>query len=150
MMRFPKDPAVVRLGAAMFAAPRSPWASLTHGNPSNFWGLVELVESDLVNVPAFRDLVAASLADRAKLGTLKVTRGGGLSVTLDNGGSMGTGAPNDDPPPPAGTTMTVRACDMVAWHLARREHAPRFQLYWPEARRDAAARAAAAWVRAMR
>lgn len=150
MARFPKDPAMVRLGAAMFAAPRSPWASLTRGNPGNFWGLVEIVDSDLVHVPAFRDLVVVSLADRAKLGTLKITTGGGVSVALDNGGSMGTGAASDDPPPPAGTTMPVRACDMVAWHLARREHAPRFQLYWPVARRDAAAREAAAWVRAMR
>jgi hypothetical protein len=150
MMRHPADPAMKRVSTAMFATRGSAWASLTRASPSSFWDLVELAESDLVRVPAFRDLVATSLADRAKIGTVKIQSGGGVSVTLDSGGSMGTGSDDKDPPPPAGTTFPLRACDLVAWELARRDHAPVFRIYWLQPQRDAALPAMVKYVRAAR
>jgi hypothetical protein len=150
MMRSPTDPAVVRLSRAMFATRGSSWASLTHASASSFWGIAELAESDLVRVAAFRELVAASLSDREKIGTVKIQTGGGISVALDSGGSMGTGADPADPPPPAGTVFVLRACDLVAWELARREHAPVFRMYWPLARRNAALPEMVKYVRGVR
>jgi hypothetical protein len=150
MMRHPADPAMKRLATAMFATRGSAWGALTHASPSNFWGLVELAESDLVRVPAFRDLVVASLSDHTKIGTVKIQSGGGISVTLDSGGSMGTGSDDKDPPPPAGTTFPLRACDLVAWELARRDHAPVFRIYWLQPQRDAALPAMVKYVHAAR
>jgi hypothetical protein len=150
LMRHPADPAVKRASVALFGTPGSPWASLTRGRPSNFWGLVELAETDLVRVPAFRDLVVRSLADKSTIGTVKIQSGGGVSVTLASGGSMGTGADDKDPPPPVGTVFPLRACDMVAWEVARRDKAPTFRIYWPQARRDAALPEVVKFVRAAR
>jgi hypothetical protein len=150
MARFPGDPAVVRASTAMFAAAGSPWGSLTRGPAANVWGIRELAGSDLLRVAAFRDVVARGLSDRSKMGTLKITSHGGVSIALDNGGSIGTGVDGNETPPPEGTNFVVRGCDMVAWEVAKREHAPAFRIYWSQPRRDAAIAELVTFVRATR
>jgi hypothetical protein len=148
MAHFPGDPAVVRASTAMFARAGSPWESLTRGPAA--WGIRELAGSDLLRVAAFRDVVVRGLGDRTKMGTLKNTNNGGVSIALDNGGSIGTGVDTGEAAPPAGTTFIVRGCDLVAWEVAKREHSPVFRIYWPQPRRDAAIAALASFVRAVR
>jgi len=147
LWQFAKEPAMVRLSRAMFG-PRGPWSALATGRSGNAWGLSDLVETNLVDVAAFRDRVEEALRDRRKIGTTKITSGGGLLVTIDAGGSMGTGTDASDPPPPVGTVMPFRVCDLVGMELARREHAPTFRLYWPEKKRDTALGEMAAFLRA--
>ncbi|HEY8088288.1 MAG TPA: hypothetical protein VIF09_10600 [Polyangiaceae bacterium] len=146
LWQFPKDAAMLRVSRAMFA-PHGAWSALATGRSGNAWGLSDLVETNLVEVAPFRERVEEALLDRKKIGTTKITSGGGLSVTIDAGGSMGTGTEASDPPPPVGTVMPFRVCDLVGWELARREHAPTFRIYWPEKKRDAALGEMAAFLR---
>jgi hypothetical protein len=48
--------------------------------------------------------------------------------------------------PPAGSTVSFRLCDLFAERLSRLDGAPRFEIYWPEAKRDGAVAAIGAFL----
>ncbi len=51
---------------------------------------------------------------------------------------MGRSAPKDDEdPPPRGTKVPMRRCDLYAFQLSTLAGAPTFNPCWPESRRDA-------------
>ena len=136
------DPAIARVAAALFGA-RSGWVPLLETR-NGFWGL-ELIGSDLLDVPAFRAHVRGQLANHAPLGTLRV-RHGDVNVVTD-AFQTGEGLDAGDPLlPKEGTTFALRVADHYAASLRGRPGAPKYRRYWPLAERDRALAALVAWL----
>lgn len=105
--------------------------------------LIELLDGNLIAVPAFNRHVRKMLADKRRIGELEITEDGpfldGIARSVD---SLAT-----PPLPPVGTRRTIRMADGYAAQIAKAHgDAPRFELVWPEDRRDAALVAMSAWV----
>ncbi len=153
MWLHPSDPAIVRAAGVVFG-PHSAWLPIvpTHAvTQGDAYEKVDLLESRLLEVPAFRRYVLGELGNRTQAGTVRMKSGGGISVDMIAGWSTGTSAEKGDPlTPPEGTEYPVRVCDYVAWILSSRQGAPRFQLYWPKDARDAALGATAGYLRAIK
>ena len=115
------------------------------------WDFADLVSTPLLVVPTFNKEVLAELADKRVYGTLEMIEprkfsvrrvageGGGLESVIDATATL---------VPALGARQPVRVADWIAYQL--RGRAPPFELYWPEAKRDTATRAIAAWVRRQR
>ncbi len=133
----------------LFAA-GSPWIPLIDLTGKR-WDFADLVSTPLLAVPSFNKEVLAELADTRIYGTLEMieprkfsvrrvaAEGGGLDSVIDATATL---------VPALGARQPVRVGDWIAYQL--RGTAPPFELYWPEAKRDAAIKAIAAWVRRQR
>ena len=78
--------------------------------------------------------------------------GGGLSMEMKNGSSVGTSTLKDDPRLPAPNTRApIRACDYVAWELVQANDALQipFAVYWNVPQRDEAIAHLKAAIRAL-
>ena len=148
MTRSPLRPAVVRAAEHLFRD-GSPWLPLLVNAKVDRRPLGELLEHNLIFVPAFNKHVVKMFADKRPVGRVEVGDEDNFSIsTIDGGeGSSGiVGAPVNVPP--AGTKRVVRMADWYAWTIAHdHEDAPRFELFWSDAQRDAALPAMVAWVR---
>ena len=97
-------------------------------------------------MPAFRDYLVGQLANRDKLGTVRV-RKGDIDVQTE-GFQQSQGMDDKDPLlPKEGAITTLRYADQIADSLSSREGAPKFRRYWPLAERDKAIAAIATWLR---
>jgi hypothetical protein len=135
----PSHPAVERAAQALFGDPRSPLSDVLV-NP-------DLLETSLVRLRAYRARVLSALASRTPAGKALV-REQDVSYELGrHGGSVHVDR-TDPHAPPAGTKLPLRVCDYVALRLSDLSGAPVFRLYWPEAMRDDALNAMAAFLRA--
>jgi len=146
MSRHPRDPAIAAAAGAMFDDPKSPWLPLVNdkAQPGLSYLKDNLIGSGLVGVAAFRRRLLVELKDRTVIGKASPSEQG-ASYTLEGGGSGGSGPSFLDPDGPApGGQVPIRVCDWVAWKLGTRVDgiAP-CELFWPEARRDAAVAACA-------
>jgi hypothetical protein len=136
----PDRPAVQRAAQALFGAPGAPFSDVL-ANPG-------LLGTPLVRLAPYRARVLAALALRSPIGKVSVDEKN-VTYTIDGSGGGAMGLDRTDPhAPPAGTKLTIRVCDHVAFQLAETPGAPAFRLYWPEAVRDDALKAMAAFVRA--
>jgi hypothetical protein len=143
MMDNPTAPAIERAADKLFGA-NGTWVPLVSKDAS--FEVLELLSTDLVRVRAFRDHVIAQLANRAKLGTVRMRRDG-IDVQTD-GFQQSSGVDDKDPLLPAeGTVRVLRVADQYAASVAERTGAPAFQRYWPEPDRDRAIAAMVAWVK---
>ncbi len=146
---YPDHPALSKAARAMFVDPKSHWLPIVHAEE----GRRDLpyqreLGSPLVCVPAYREALLGALADKAKAGTAVRQQRGGLHYTLAAGGSGSTSDVRlPDPAESPGVEVPFRACDFVAWQLSWLDGAPECALTWPEARRDAAVTACAAYLR---
>jgi hypothetical protein len=125
LWRYPDDPAMVQLAAALFGSPRSPWLwDRARAQPAA-WYPDDLLQSALLGVPGFRRHALANLADRAPAD------------------------PASTAPlvPPAAHGERIRRCDVYAYQLSLLDGTPLFEMSWPRARRDAAIAALAAFLR---
>jgi hypothetical protein len=142
MIAHARDPAIAAAAHTLFAT--SVWVPLLSKSASYY--MLDLIDSDLVHVAAFRDYLIGELAHRAKLGTVRV-RKGDIDVQTD-GFQQSQGIDDKDPGvPKEGTIETLRYADQVADSLSSREGAPKFRRYWPLAERDKAIAAMVAWLR---
>src|SRR6185503_11868393 len=108
----------------------------------------------MMNFPAFREQVLKNLEDKTVVGTL-VRRPASPDDKYDlkvenNIAAVAAGSPNSlatvisvsnsdsKAPPPPLEPRSFRVCDVYAWKLRGYEGAPRIELYWTEAERDAA------------
>ncbi len=122
----------------------------------------KLVEK-LMEFPAFREQILRHLEDKSVVGTL-VRRPASPDDKYDlkvenNIAAVAAGAPNasaavvsishNDTQAPRSPLQPVsfRTCDVYAWKLRGYEGAPRIELYWTEAERDAAVAACMAFLR---
>jgi len=134
LARYHREPALRRAAEEIFAD-GSPWID----RPEIVGSWFELYGSPLVNVPAFRGLLKRKLADRGEFGTATLdARGTSINVRHKFGGMGRVVAPPADPENPRyREPIPVRVADLVAWRISAIRGAPSFQLYWPEAERDA-------------
>ncbi len=149
LWNYPDHPALSTAARAMFVDPNSHWLPLVQVEEGRRdLQYQRALGSPLVCVPAFRETLLGALADKARIGTAMRQPRGGLQYTLATGGS---GSTSDvrlaDPAEKLGVEVPFRACDFVAWQLSGLDGAPECALTWPEARRDAAVTACAAYLR---
>jgi len=148
MARSPLRPAVVKAAEHLFRD-GSPWLPLLVNAKVDRRPLGELLEHNLIFVPAFNKHVVKMFADKRRVGEVEVGEEDNFSVSTIDGGGLSSsiiGAPPNVPP--AGTKRVVRMADWYAWTIAHNhENAPRFELFWSDAQRDAALPAIVAWVR---
>ena len=141
MWTYPAHPAIAAAARAMLVDPKSPWLPLVPREKSrNIFVLANQIATPLACIPEFRAALLVALADTASAGTAKRLEQGGFeySMASGGGGSVGRGMQVVESDVPAGVELAFRACDYIAWKLSGLEGAPEFELYWPQARRDAA------------
>ena len=143
MIAHAKAPAIASAAATLFG--KSPWIPLL--SPKGSYYMLDVIGSDLVHVAAFRDYLLGQLANRDKLGTVRM-RKGDIDVQTE-GFQQSQGVDDKDPLlPKEGAIATLRYADQIADSLSSREGAPKFRRYWPLAERDKAIAAIATWLRA--
>jgi hypothetical protein len=145
----PDDPTLAAAAAWLFGDPQSPWVPLVgrKGSRPSLYGAA-LIASPLLDVPAFRGMILAALADRAPIGTAESRENGVVTVKLEQGLVMNRQSlGNDDDAFAQGIVVPMRMCDFYAWELATLKGAPAFNPCWPEKRREAALGAMAAFVK---
>ncbi|NOU32436.1 MAG: hypothetical protein HOO96_31410 [Polyangiaceae bacterium] len=77
-----------------------------------------------------------------------------FSLEMRSGGSTGGSTQKDDSPKELPAPMDVRVSDYIADAMLGRgdgpKSAPRFRIYWPQAKRDAALPAVRTWVQGLK
>jgi hypothetical protein len=126
---YPDDPAMVSLSKWLFEDPKSSWTTGPGGIDPDW--IATSVHTPLESIPAFRALILHALRDKKVVGSVEVTP---TNIMVQY--HYGSGDLNDDPEAVVGTKMPVRLCDFIASRISRYRGAPRFETYWPEARRD--------------
>ena len=149
LWNYPDHPALSKAAHAMFVDPQSHWLPLVpvkKGRRDHQY--MDQLDSPLVCVPAYREALLAALADKANVGTAERQPEGVVQYTLAsgrNGGFIDVRIP--DPADRPGVELPMRTCDYAAWKISALDGAPECGLTWPEARRDAAITACAAYLR---
>jgi hypothetical protein len=147
MSAAPLRPSITRAAERLFRD-GSPWVPLLVPEPPMREDLIrapliELLDGELIAVPAFNRHVRKMLADKRRIGELEIMEDGpsldGIARSVD---SLAT-----PPLPPVGTKRAIRMADGYAAQIAKAHgDAPRFELVWPEDKRNAALVAMSAWV----
>jgi hypothetical protein len=144
----PSRPSIARAAEALFRD-GSPWVPLLDRDRLHGDDPIALLDGDLLALAAFNRHVVKALGDARPIGQLTV-RGRRIDLQLDDSwGLVQLFAPEADLPPD-GTERVVRLADWYASRLAHshaHDGAPRFELTWSDAARDAALRAMLRWVR---
>ena len=66
-----------------------------------------------------------------------------------NGLGIGFRGSNNDPDtPPPGENRSFRVCDAYAYFYSKYQNGPKFQLFWPEAKRDTGVLSCQKWLAA--
>jgi hypothetical protein len=147
LWKFPDDPDLKAAAERLFQDEKSPWVFQVKRAAGSSEAFRSLLPTPLVSVAAFRHLVLEGLADRSRAGTITRTEDGGMRVQSDYSRLSGPQPPKNDPlllKPGAETTF--RRCDVYAQDMSWLSGAPHCELYWPEANRDQAVAACAAFL----
>jgi hypothetical protein len=130
---YPDDPALGPTAETLFNNTNSPWYVLPWKGP----GFQNPVESGLVNVPAFRRLLARELEKQTACGSIEWRAPNTISYQLTNhmSGSRGANFPEESRPA-NGTKADLRWCDWIAWLLSNSKQVPFFNPFAPVEKRD--------------
>ncbi len=128
LWQHPDDPVAKKLSSKIFASKNSPWLPVSFEGHRSF---SRLVNTPLLGLPAFRELVERYLDDTGSMGFVLVRKNGEKNIVL-KGGSEDDPEWNDLP------RHDFRVCDYYAAELANVREFPDFQLTWPLARRNEA------------
>lgn len=140
--RYPDNPVLAGAAEKIFTDPKSPWLPLVRFNDPV--DLSQLFQTPLFGVPAFRKDLLRGLHDTASAGTVTLRPDGSIGGEWTGRGPVVTKA--DPLAPPVGTQVDYRFCDVYANQIAWLDGAPRCELYWPQAERDKAVAASAAFI----
>ena len=137
LWRHPDDPKIADLARWMFLSNDSVWHPIEKLGAS--WFLAhDLFTSPLVGVPAFREFLKHQLTAREPVGTLAF-EGGRPSMSV---AGVCASVPNlyapDVEVPKSPEKRPLLTCDFYASQLSALEGTPRYELCWPENRREAA------------
>jgi hypothetical protein len=149
MWENPDHPGMVTAARALFGENGS-WLPLWPPGDkgrSGFLRFESLLETPLLRVDPFRKAVQSALAEKSRAGFAKADGTGAMEFDWGDGSGSSYPAPVDAGLPMEKLKGDFRVCDYVAWLIARSvETAPRCELYWPEARRQAAVDACVAFL----
>lgn len=139
LYRNPDHPTLAAAARAVFLDEASPWRPLhTATNSMRFRALLD---SSLIGVPAFREMVQQGLrnTDPAEATLTVNAEAGSYTIRFGSGAFGGAAANAADPAlATAPGTSELRVCDLYAWRVGGLEGAPVFEPYWPQQRRDEA------------
>lgn len=138
LWRNPDHPAIVAAAETLFADPKSPWASVPpppDKNKPSPGSRAGLIATPMLGVASFRKLVLDDLADQTQVGSVVTDATGKIEVRFRLGSSFYESKEVLLSPKP-GTTMPIRLADTYAATLQGLGGMPRFEYYWPEAKRD--------------
>ena len=137
--RYPDSPKVAEIITGLFGTPDSPWLPLYKPNefPRVFPNVrLDLITSPLLGFAMVRKRVLESLADNQPAGTVECDIQGKVSIKLESSTTFPIFQDDDPLRPRPGTSMTLSSRDIVASKLEKLAGLPRFELHWPEAKRD--------------
>ncbi len=134
-------PSIGRAIDYLFNDPKSPWSDiLAKGNDSwftDFW------KSSLPQTAEFRKQASRGLADKTIAGDIIFyprkdwTIYSEAHIQLKDHVLSFSGSNGDPDTPPSGEKRSFRVCDVFAYLYSEYQEGPKFQLFWPEAKRDA-------------
>ena len=135
LSRYAEVPKMARLAQEAFSD-AVPWLPL---HERLRLGGYDLIESSLVGVPAFRELLHRQLEDDTLLGTAtfdpeRASVKLQLAIGIERRGPV---AQVDAEQEQLTEPQPVRVCDLTAWRLSFLQGAPVFRPYWPEHQRNA-------------
>lgn len=149
LWRNPDHPAIVAAAEALFADPKSPWVAVPpppeKGKP-RAGSRGSLIGTPVLGIAPFRKLILDDLADQTPVGSVVIDAKGQIEVRFPWGSTHYESKGALLSPKP-GTTMPVRVADQYASTLQGLGGMPRFEYYWPEAKRDEVIAACAAFLR---
>jgi hypothetical protein len=136
LTKYPDEKAVQAVADELFNNPASPWSTLPWKQTAGF----NPVESNLVQVPAFRRLVSRELDNREVVGSMQYNAPNWISYEIQNygGGGRGVAWPETIEPPTQGTKVEIRQCDWIAWSLSNSKRIPFFNPFAALEKRDEA------------
>jgi hypothetical protein len=145
----PDHPAIASAAHWLFNDPKSAWVPLlpeARGQPALH--LQSLFASPLIASAGFRAGVLSGLADKSPRGILKRIENDVIERKFKNLPTSTFSSTNLDLEGIViGVEYPVRHCDYLAWVLSELEGCPRFNLFWPRARRDEAVAACVAYLK---
>lgn len=139
--KFPTNTLLLATADELFGNTNSAWGRL----PWSRAGFFNPVESDLIQVPAFRRLLVRELDDRTRCGYAEWGGPNQISFTLTNRLDLRRNRPlelSEDERPKPGAKAELRWCDWIAVSLASGRQIPPFNPFAPVEARDAAIAAA--------
>ena len=155
MIEAANRPSIARAIDYLFNDTRSPWSNV-FARENGYW-LWSFWQTPLPLNDAFRKQALRGLEDNTLVGTINFEpkenwqSRGEAHIELKDGGGMGYGGSNGDPDtPPQGQQRSFRVSDLYAYHYSHYQNGPKFQLFWPEEKRDAGVLACRKWLEAMK
>src|SRR5215510_265640 len=147
------NPSIEQAIDYLFNDPKSPWSNvLAEGN--GFW-LLNFWQTPLPNTAAFRKQALRALTDKSLAGDITFhprkdwNSRTEAQIELKGGSGLGFRGSNDDPDtPPPGQKVSFRVCDAYAYFYSQYQNGPKFQLFWPENKRDEGVLACGKWLEA--
>jgi len=129
LWHYPDDPGAQQAAEKLFGGKDAPLVPIPD----------RLVASPLIGLPAFRRELLRGLADSSPAGTVTVEEGGSIQYAYNAGDfHLSTSVDSGEKDKPMPGVITFRLCDEYAHVLANIAGFPACQLYWPQAKRDAA------------
>jgi hypothetical protein len=145
----PEHPAIAAAARWMFTDPKSPWLPIVPElRGVEIPAMQNFFATPLIVAEGFREGTIAALADRSPYGTILMNPGASVEVKANRGHTSmsGASAAQREGLKP-GASVSFRTCDHVASQLSELQGCPRFELFWPEARRDGAIAACVAYLK---
>jgi hypothetical protein len=108
-----------------------PWQRSTFEDP---------LDSDLVKLPAFRQMLAGEMEDKSPFGSMRWQNGIGMNINYNVTNSSGGyhfDWPNSESPT-NGAKVDIRYCDWIAWKLSKSKQISFFNPFSPIEKRDEA------------
>src|SRR5208282_2603929 len=133
LRKYPTNEILQLAAPSLFGNTNSAWSRLPWARA----GFDDPVASDLVNVPAFRLLLARELDRKEVCGSISFSSPNMIRFEITNymSGSRGITLPVDSQIT-NGTSVELRWCDWIALSLASGKHIPPFNPFAPVEKRD--------------
>ena len=141
LMEFPTNAAIQALAGRLFGDTNSAWSHL----PWKGVGSANPIETDLIKLSAFRQLLARELDVKTVCGSLAWRGPETISFQLTNSANMNGSRSLKLPEaerPAEGSKLELRWCDWIAFSLAQASQLPPFNPFVPLEQRDRRAREA--------
>ena len=134
LWRHPDNPMMAEFARWLFLAEDSRWRSRLELSP---FTMKEAITSPLVGVSPFRELLKREFVNTTRIGDFQIS-GNSVSFSTEQGSSGVISYYTPDVKvPKSDAKRPLRACDFCAAEISQFEGSPRYEMYWPEKRRDA-------------